>query len=648
MPSIGRKLLTLLCIAGMLWTSFAAAQTVKIGVLAFRPKPEMLKQWQPLEKALKHAIPQYHFKIIAFTYPELESAVSEKRVDFVLTNPAHFVLLSRRHGVSAPLATLIVEENDIPLTAFGGVIFTLAERTDLKELTNLKGKRLATADLGSFGGYQAQAYELALAGVRLPGDAKVQVVGMPQDNAVYAVLQGGIDAGFVRTGMLEAMTREGKLDLSRIRILNQQHAANFPLFLSTRLYPEWTFAALPHVSEDIARRVAAALFRLEEDKKATHAIGIHGFATPSDYSQVEELQRELRLPPFDSTPKFTLHDVWSRYYWESISAISAGLVILLLAISLFLTNRSLHTNSRKLKNEVRFRHGLLDALGEGVYGVDYRGQCIFINPAALKMLGFTEEEVAGKDQHALFHHHRPDGHHYPGHDCPIYLSLVDGETRSGEEWFWRKDGSGFPVAITVSPNLIDGGSKGAVVVFHDITERKLNDERIRHLAQHDTLTDLPNRALLTDRLQQALSYAKRDKQKVALMFVDLDRFKPINDTQGHVVGDWLLKQVASRMRECVRDSDTVARVGGDEFVVLLRSVESTEDAVMVAEKIRNALNQPFELAQQSLHISCSIGMTLYPEHAKNEIEMMNFADIAMYQAKQKGRDKVQVFSPNKD
>jgi len=108
-----------------------------------------------------------------------------------------------------------------------------------------------------------------------------------------------------------------------------------------------------------------------------------------------------------------------------------------------------------------------------------------------------------------------------------------------------------------------------------------------------------------------------------------------------------LKQVASRMRECVRDSDTVARVGGDEFVVLLRSIESTGDAVMVAEKIRNALNKPFELAQQSLHISCSVGIAIYPEHTEKENELLDFADIAMYQAKQLGRDKVQVFSPIK-
>lgn len=648
MSSIGRTQLTLLCITGMLWTSFTAAQTVEIGILAFRPKAEMLNKWQPLEKALKRDIPQHDFKIIAYTYPELEQVVADRRVDFVLTNPAHFILLSRRLGVSAPLATLIVDDDGVPLSSFGGVIFTLAERTDLKTLTDLKGKRLVTPDFGSFGGYQAQAYELSLAGVKLPGDAAIHVVGMPHDNAVKAVLQGGYDAGFVRTGLLESMTREGKLDMSHIRILNQQHVTNFPLLLSTRLYPEWTFAALPHVDENISRRVAAALFRLEEDTATTHAIGIHGFSTPSDYSQVEELQRELRLPPFDSTPKFTLRDVWSRYYWESISAVTAGTIILLMAAGLLLTNRNMKSKEIKLQSEIRFRHGLLDALGEGVFGVDYRGRCIFINPAALKMLGFTEEEVTGKDQHALFHHHRPDGSSYPGHDCPVYLSLVDGETRSGEDWFWRKDGSGFPVATTVSPNLIDGGSKGAVVVFHDIAERKLNDERIRHLAQHDTLTDLPNRALLTDRLHQALSYAKRDKQKVALMFIDLDRFKPINDTLGHVVGDWLLKQVANRMRECVRDSDTVARVGGDEFVVLLRSIDNTEDAVMVAEKILNSLNKSFDLAQQSLQISCSIGMTLYPDHAKNETEMISFADIAMYQAKQSGGDKVQVFSANKD
>lgn len=639
-----RLSLLLFSLIVLLCASVASAQTIKIGILAFRPQAEMFKKWQPLEKVLERAIPNHRFRITTYGYPELEQAVADKEIDFVLTNPAHFILLSRRLGVSAPLATLIVEDNGVPLSSFGGVIFTRADRNDLKELVDLKHKRLATPDTGSFGGYQAQAYELALAGIRLPDDAALHIVGMPHDNVVDAVRRGIVDAGFVRTGLLESLARERKLDLSQFRILNEQHTPGFPLLLSTRLYPEWTFAAMPHVDENIARRVAAALFQIEEDKAATRAIGIHGFSTPLDYAAVEELQRELRLPPFDSTPKFTLQDVWKRYYWESVSTAGAGAVILLLAVSLYLTNRSLHTKRVSLENEVHLRHGLLDALGEGVYGVDHHGHCIFINPAALKMLGFSEDELLGHDQHALFHQRHRDGSHYPAHDCPVHLSLQDGKTRSSEEWFWRKDGTGFPVTVTVSPHLVDRKHRGAVVAFHDITERKLNDERIRHLAQHDTLTDLPNRALLKDRLQQAMSAAKRDRQRVALMFIDLDRFKPINDSMGHVVGDWLLKEVAHRMRACVRESDTVARVGGDEFVVLLRTVESTADAILVAEKIRNMLNKPFELAQQSLQISCSVGLALYPEHAQNENELLDHADVAMYRAKQLGRDKVEVFT----
>lgn len=643
MNSIGRYFLACLCIAGMLWTSTANAQTVKIGILAFRPKPETLQQWLPLAKQLKRAMPQHDFIIEAYHYPELEKAVSEKQVDFVLTNPGHFVLLSRRLGLSAPLATLIVTDNGVPLSSFGGVIFARAERTDLQQLSDLKHKQLVVPDIGSFGGYQTQAYELAFAGIKLPDDAVIRIVGMPHDNVIKAVLNGSGDAGFVRTGVLEAMAREGKLELSKIRILNQKHIDNYPLLLSTRLYPEWPFAALPHADQNIARRVAAVLFELEDDPAVARSMGIRGFSTPSDYSPVEELLRELRLPPFDSTPKFTPHDVWTRYYWQSITVVAASLIILLLSTSLLLTNRRLKTKRLKLENEVRFRHGLLDALGEGVYGVAADGKCSFINPAALKMLGFAEDEVISSDQHAMFHHHRPDGTAYPTRNCPIYLSLADGKTRSNEDWFWRKDGTGFAVDMTVSPNVIADGSKGAVVVFRDITERKLNDEHIRHLAQHDTLTDLPNRAMLNDRLHQALAYAKRDNQSVALLFIDLDRFKPVNDTFGHVVGDWLLKQVSIRISGCVRESDTVARVGGDEFVVLLRIINSLDDAVTVAENIRSALGQPFNLAQQSLDISCCVGIALYPQHAANETEIMEFADIAMYQAKQDGRNRVSVY-----
>ncbi len=179
--------------------------------------------------------------------------------------------------------------------------------------------------------------------------------------------------------------------------------------------------------------------------------------------------------------------------------------------------------------------------------------------------------------------------------------------------------------------------------FYEITDRKEMEEKIQHLAYHDPLTDLPNRMLFTDRLQQALSSAKRDKGKLALMFIDLDKFKPVNDMLGHNVGDLLLKEVAQRILCCLRESDTVGRIGGDEFVVLLPSIKAEQDALEVAEKIRYSLDQPFELAGCSLNISSSTGIAIYPEHGNDEKLLLKNADDAMYYAKSVGRDNVQIY-----
>ncbi len=180
----------------------------------------------------------------------------------------------------------------------------------------------------------------------------------------------------------------------------------------------------------------------------------------------------------------------------------------------------------------------------------------------------------------------------------------------------------------------------------EITQRKLEEQKVRFDAEHDALTKLPNRALLNDRLQQALAIAKRDKEKLALMFIDLDKFKPVNDKFGHDVGDLLLKEVAQRIQGCLRESDTVARVGGDEFVVLLPSINEETDAIGVAEKIRHALNLPFDLAGHHLEISSSTGIAIYPDHGHDEHSLTKNADIAMYWAKANGRNNVQLFQPD--
>lgn len=182
-----------------------------------------------------------------------------------------------------------------------------------------------------------------------------------------------------------------------------------------------------------------------------------------------------------------------------------------------------------------------------------------------------------------------------------------------------------------------------VVIYDDVTERKREEDRTHYLAHYDALTHLPNRTLITDRIRQALAKAKRDKMRMALMFVDLDKFKPVNDELGHDVGDLLLQEVAKRLQDCMRESDTAARTGGDEFIVLLPTIDAEPDARVVAEKIRHTLCQPFELAGHRLNISCSIGVAVYPEHGGNEEQLVKHADIAMYHAKQDGRNNVKIF-----
>jgi diguanylate cyclase (GGDEF)-like protein len=217
----------------------------------------------------------------------------------------------------------------------------------------------------------------------------------------------------------------------------------------------------------------------------------------------------------------------------------------------------------------------------------------------------------------------------------------------GEIWSRRKDGEVYPEQITITA-IKDRTEQVThyVAVLRDITERKRLENEVSQLAFFDTLTQLPNRRLFNDRLGQSLTRAQREKSSLALMFIDLDKFKPINDSYGHETGDWMLQTVARRIESSLRASDTAARVGGDEFLVLLPDLQSNDDALAVAEKIRKALEQPvITLSGVTLLASASIGIAIYPDQAQTTEDLLRLGDRAMYEAKNAGGNFVKLYVP---
>lgn len=277
---------------------------------------------------------------------------------------------------------------------------------------------------------------------------------------------------------------------------------------------------------------------------------------------------------------------------------------------------------------------------ESMLVTDHQSVILRVNRAFSNLFGYSAEEVLGRTPRLL-----QSGQHEPAFYTAMWAAVKNDRAWQGEIWNRRKNGEVFPVWLSITAVCSEEGVVTHYVGNHtDITLRKAADEAIKQLAFYDPLTRLPNRRLLQDRLRQAMAHAKRDGHRLALIFTDLDKFKPVNDEFGHPAGDELLQAVAHRLQACVRESDTVARVGGDEFVVLLPRIDAAQDALGVAEKIHEVLKQPFPLNQGVVvSISSSSGIALYPDHASDEATLTNHADAAMYQAKAAGRDRYVLF-----
>jgi diguanylate cyclase (GGDEF)-like protein/PAS domain S-box-containing protein len=291
------------------------------------------------------------------------------------------------------------------------------------------------------------------------------------------------------------------------------------------------------------------------------------------------------------------------------------------------------------ESKLRLAARVISRSGEGIIISDAKGLIVEVNKAFETITGYSRADALGRNPNFLSSG-RQDKEFYRR----MWQTLHAEGFWQGEIWNRRKNNEIFPEWLSLSAIRDDGGEiTHYVATFSDVTEAKANEARIQHMAHHDFLTGLPNRFLLTDRFKQVAAAAERNETRYALLFIDLDRFKNVNDTLGHSIGDQLLRDVASRLGSIVRGTDTLSRQGGDEFLVLLGEVETPETAAIVARKLMQILGEPFLLDGHPITVTPSIGIAVSPEDGTDLDSLLKHADLAMYDAKQQGRNNYQFF-----
>ncbi|WP_148862275.1 EAL domain-containing response regulator [Marinobacter fonticola] len=281
---------------------------------------------------------------------------------------------------------------------------------------------------------------------------------------------------------------------------------------------------------------------------------------------------------------------------------------------------------------IRKLSSAVEKVADSIFITDTEGVIEYVNPAFEATTGYGDAEAIGKTPQLI-----RSGEHEPAFYANIWETLGRGEIYREVVINRKKDGQLYHEAVTITP-LADDKGRCTHYIFSgkDMTERMQTQERLHHLAHHDILTDLPNRMLFVDHLKQALSRAKWRDRSVAVIFVDLDRFKIVNDTLGHEAGDQLLQAISERMQSCMREGDIAARFGGDEFAVFLNDIASQDDVAPLAQNLLEAMSPPFMIAGQELFITCSLGISLYPDDGHDTQALMQNADTAMYWSKQQG------------
>jgi diguanylate cyclase (GGDEF)-like protein/PAS domain S-box-containing protein len=767
-----------LCLTSV-WAGHAwASLPVRIGISTPLSLEEALAKWTPTAEYLHREIPEYTFQIVPLSSDSIEKAVANQEIEFLLTDPASFVSL-RGYGLS-DILTLRNKRLGGAYAMFGAVIFTRANVSDIERIQDLKGKIFMAVHPDSFDGWWAAWREMKTQGINPQADfVNIKFGGFPQDQVVMAVKNGEVDAGTVRTDIIEQMVADGRVAMEDFRILNRKHTPGFPFMHSTPLYPEWPLARLRHTSVSLSESVVIALLNISRDHPAAVAAEITGWTVPLDYAAVHALMKDLKIAPYHDGHAQSPALNGSQIGWGLVTVITilfAGSIMYVIYLNrnLMMSKVSLEAeiSERKRAEDELVRLGLtIDQSVNEIYMFDDQNlYFVKVNKGAMENLGYTSEQFEhlrpvdlmpeftletyrqmlqplenGQSRQVQFtsHQKRKDGTQYPVevhlhksnyqnrsvyvavlfditkriqteqalmrerqlaritlesigdgiittdaqghvefinpvaeqmtgwkyeeiHQQPFMdvIRLVDEETgnvvedpikrclREGRfngfnsrNLLIGKDGMRIAVQETVTPRVDEDGTvAGVVLAFRDVTEVRQLERYMAYHASHDDLTGLLNRREFENQLSAALRSARLEHKHHALLYMDLDQFKVVNDTCGHMGGDQLLKRLTSQLRALVRESDSLARLGGDEFGILLMGCDMP-NAEKMANKVRQEVHDfRFTWEGQNFQVGVSIGVAAISAESGSLAEVLSAADAACYVAKETGRNRVHVYS----
>lgn len=630
-----------------LTSAYASAATatphkdsLNMAVYAFQDIASLQQRYDALAQDLNQHLRDYQLHIRVMNAESIMQALEQHQIDVLFTNPLLYQQLRKEYTLISPMATAQMRYQGRLMSSLGGVIFQRANKPALESLDALIGQRIAIPSQNNTGAFALPAYELHKAGIHIE-----QLNWFKFDNndeVVKAVLTDRADVGFVRTGVLEDWFERRQLNARDIRVIHAQNLSAFPLLLSTELVPEWPVYALSHVPEAAVKALTLALFSVDGAWSSAAALNINGFMPPADYYALEKILTALRLPPFDAIPALKWSEIMRLYQYE----ILAILLIFVTLLGMLLWILWLYRQGKRAATQLKQAALIFDASVEGIVVTDAQRRIVNVNRAFENISGYSKNEVLGLDPRFLKSGKQSDAFY-----AQMWQQLNQSGFWRGEVLNRRKNGALYPELLTIYA-ITDEKKvvQNYVAIFSDISQQKAQQAKLERLLHYDVLTGLPNRSLLNDRVKQALINAREQQHYVAIVFIDLDGFKAVNDTYGHNAGDSLLTELGNRFLTVMRSQCTIARIGGDEFIAVMTNLSSRESAYPILDQLLAVCNQPFLINGEAVNISASIGVDFYtPSDYDQEISEVNLiqqADKAMYIAKQQGKNQIWFFDQN--